>query len=57
VLVAYQSEYLERRNWFQIGLMGHCLEAHLEQLVDALGRILTSFSRPMSDVVRNLDYV
>jgi aspartate aminotransferase-like enzyme len=42
LLVAYQSEYLERRNWFQIGLMGHCTEAHLERLVGALTRILTA---------------
>jgi aspartate aminotransferase-like enzyme len=40
LLVAYQSEYLERRNWFQIGLMGHCSEAHLERLVNVLGKIL-----------------
>jgi aspartate aminotransferase-like enzyme len=40
LLVAYQSEYLERRNWFQIGLMGHCSEAQLERLVNALARIL-----------------
>ena len=42
LLVAYQSEYLERRNWFQIGLMGHCTEAHLERLVGALARIMTA---------------
>jgi len=42
LLVAYQSEYLERRNWFQIGLMGHCTEAHLERLVSALARINTA---------------
>jgi aspartate aminotransferase-like enzyme len=54
LLVAYQSEYLERRNWVQIGLMGHCIEAHLEQLVDALGRILTSDRTP-AEVARNLE--
>jgi aspartate aminotransferase-like enzyme len=54
LLVAYQSEYLERRNWIQIGLMGHCIEAHLEQLVDALGRILTSDRTP-AEVARNLE--
>jgi aspartate aminotransferase-like enzyme len=42
LLVAYQSEYLELRNWFQIGLMGHCTEAHLERLVGALARIMTA---------------
>lgn len=42
LLVAYQSEYLERRNWFQIGLMGHCAEAHLERLIGALTRIVTA---------------
>ena len=38
-LVAYQSEYLVRRNWFQIGLMGHVSREHLERLVAALGRV------------------
>ena len=42
LLVAYQSEYLERRNWFQIGLMGHCTEAHLGRLVGALARIMAA---------------
>ena len=42
VLVAYQSEYLVRRNWFQIGLMGHCSQEHLERLIDALGRVQAS---------------
>jgi aspartate aminotransferase-like enzyme len=39
VLVAYQSEYLVRRNWFQIGLMGHCSQESLERLIAALGRV------------------
>ncbi|HYN09394.1 MAG TPA: GNAT family N-acetyltransferase [Vicinamibacterales bacterium] len=51
LLVAYQSEYLERRNWFQIGLMGHCSQAHLERLVGALARILTS-GRAMSQALQ-----
>jgi aspartate aminotransferase-like enzyme len=38
LLVAYQSEYLVRRNWFQIGLMGHCTREHLERLLLALRR-------------------
>jgi aspartate aminotransferase-like enzyme len=48
LLVAYQSEYLERRNWIQIGLMGHCTEAQLERLVMALGRILTTKDRALA---------
>jgi aspartate aminotransferase-like enzyme len=36
LLVAYQSEYLVRRNWLQIGLMGHCTQADLERLLGAL---------------------
>ena len=36
LLVAYQSEYLMRRNWLQIGLMGHCTQADLERLLGAL---------------------
>jgi len=39
LLVAYQSEYLVRRNWFQIGLMGYCRREHLEPLVAALHRL------------------
>jgi aspartate aminotransferase-like enzyme len=52
LLVAYQSEYLERRNWFQIGLMGHCSEVHLERLVIALSRILTSGGRERSEALQ-----
>jgi aspartate aminotransferase-like enzyme len=48
LLVAYQSEYLERRNWIQIGLMGHCSQAHLERLVIALGRILAAKNRALA---------
>ena len=48
LLVAYQSEYLERRNWIQIGLMGHCSQAHLERLVIALGRILAAKDRALA---------
>ena len=36
MLVAYQSEYLVRRNWLQIGMMGHCSKADLVRLVTAL---------------------
>ena len=36
MLVAYQSEYLVRRNWLQIGLMGHVSKTDLTRLVAAL---------------------
>ena len=36
MLVAYQSEYLVRRNWLQIGLMGHVSKTDLSRLVAAL---------------------
>jgi aspartate aminotransferase-like enzyme/GNAT superfamily N-acetyltransferase len=48
LVVAYQSEYLERRNWIQIGLMGHCIEAHLERLVMVLGRTLATKNRALA---------
>ncbi|MFI5177874.1 MAG: GNAT family N-acetyltransferase [Vicinamibacterales bacterium] len=40
LLVAYQSEYLVRRNWLQISVMGQCTEDRLERVVQALGRRL-----------------
>jgi aspartate aminotransferase-like enzyme/predicted N-acetyltransferase YhbS len=46
LLVAYQSEYLVRRNWFQIGMMGHCQQQHLVQLVDALHKRQGVIVRP-----------
>lgn len=36
MLVAYQSEYLVRRKWLQIGLMGHVSKHDLARLVAAL---------------------
>ena len=36
LLVAYHSEYLARRNWLQIGLMGRILPEHLDRLVQVL---------------------
>jgi aspartate aminotransferase-like enzyme/predicted N-acetyltransferase YhbS len=39
LLVAYQSEYLARRHWLQIALMGHVAPADLERLVQALARL------------------
>jgi aspartate aminotransferase-like enzyme len=36
LLVAYQSEYLVRRNWLQIGLMGGVTLEHLDRLVNVL---------------------
>ena len=38
LLVGYQSEYLIRRNWLQVGLMGDCTHADVERLVSALER-------------------
>ena len=44
LLVAYQSEYLVRRNWLQIGLMGGVTIAHLDRLVNVL-RVLVARER------------
>jgi aspartate aminotransferase-like enzyme len=55
LLVAYQSEYLERRNWFQVGLMGHCTEAHLERLISALARIMPRAGRERRSRAENLE--
>jgi aspartate aminotransferase-like enzyme len=38
LVVAYQSEYLVRRNWLQVSLMGQCSERELDRLLVALGR-------------------
>jgi len=38
LLVAYQSEYLVRRNWLQVSLMGQCSERGLDRLLAALVR-------------------
>jgi len=43
-LIAYQSEYLVRRNWLQISVMGHCTRADLDGLLDALGDLV---ARPL----------
>jgi aspartate aminotransferase-like enzyme len=47
-LVAYQSEYLVRRNWLQISVMGHSTRGQLEGLLSALGELVAPFrgSRP-----------
>ena len=42
MLVSYQSEYLASRNWLQIGLMGHCSTAHLDQLLTVMARVLAT---------------
>ncbi len=42
--LSYRSEYLRRRNWMQICLMGECREDDLLRLVDAL----TTLCRPES---------
>jgi aspartate aminotransferase-like enzyme len=39
LLLGYQSEYLIKRNWLQIGLMGDCSHADVERLTAALARI------------------
>jgi aspartate aminotransferase-like enzyme len=36
LVVAYESEYLVRRNWLQIGLMGACSQTDLERLLTAI---------------------
>jgi aspartate aminotransferase-like enzyme/GNAT superfamily N-acetyltransferase len=36
LVVAYESEYLVRRNWLQIGLMGACTQTDLERLLGAM---------------------
>jgi aspartate aminotransferase-like enzyme/GNAT superfamily N-acetyltransferase len=41
LLVAYQSEYLARRNWLQIGLMGGVTIEHLDRLVNVLRVLVT----------------
>lgn len=40
LLIAYQSEYLRRRNWLQVSLMGACTSAHLERLLEGFRRVL-----------------
>ena len=48
LLVAHHSDYLARRNWFQISLMGHRSPEPVECLVAALARIARheSHARP-----------
>ncbi len=50
LLVAYQSEYLARRNWLQIGLMGRVLGDQLDRLVNVLQVVVARerASRPAS---------
>ena len=42
VMVGYESEYLLRRNWLQLGLMGDCTVAELEVLIDTLSRLTSA---------------
>lgn len=42
LLVAHHSEYLARRNWLQVSLMGHESAAPLECLVAALTRLVAA---------------
>ena len=35
-ILGYQSEYLVKRNWLQVGLMGECTVEQIDQLIDAL---------------------
>jgi aspartate aminotransferase-like enzyme len=38
-LLSYNSEYLRRRNWVQICLMGDCAKEKLVSLLNALNRV------------------
>ena len=38
-LLSYNSEYLRRRNWIQICLMGECPREKVVSLVNALNRV------------------
>ena len=38
-LISYNSEYLRKRNWFQICLMGDCAKEKLVSLLNALSRV------------------
>lgn len=42
LVLAYQSEYLVRRNWLQVGLMGECSDAKIDRLITALHAIMAS---------------
>ena len=39
LVIAHHSEYLEKRNWFQVSLMGHRSAEPFECLLAALGRL------------------
>lgn len=45
-LLSYRSEYLLKRNWIQICLMGECSQRHLEAVLE----ILASFRPPQPSV-------
>src|SRR5205085_4587694 len=38
-LLSYNSEYLRRRNWIQICLMGECAQEKVVSLLNALNRV------------------
>ena len=38
-LVSYNSDYLRRRNWIQICLMGECTREKVVSLLNALNRV------------------
>ena len=38
-LVSYNSDYLRRRNWIQICLMGECAREKVVSLLNALNRV------------------
>jgi aspartate aminotransferase-like enzyme/predicted N-acetyltransferase YhbS len=40
LVIAHHSEYLEKRNWFQVSLMGHRSPEPFECLLAALGRLV-----------------
>ena len=40
LVIAHHSEYLEKRNWFQVSLMGHRSTEPFECLLAAMGRLV-----------------
>jgi aspartate aminotransferase-like enzyme len=45
-LLSYNSEYLRRRNWIQICLMGECTREKVVSLGNALNRVFFRHSAP-----------
>jgi predicted DNA-binding protein (MmcQ/YjbR family) len=51
-LLSFNSEYLRRKNWIQICLMGECTQEKVVSLLNALKRIC---SRQLRDSVASLN--